>query len=317
MTRLIQVELRRFFARRLTRLAGLGMVALLGLLLVNVHQQVAGNTPARVQQRISEQQQSCQDAQTHARASDPSANFGCDQISQHIQGAAAGFAATTLDTVSQFAPVLAMGAFLIGAGFVAAEFSTGSLSTWLTFEPRRRRVYGSKIAAVAVGMLPLSGLVLLLLVVAVYATTRSYDLVGQVSGGQRRDLVSATARVIVIASAAGVGGAVLGALLRHTAAALGLALAYFILVEGVFSRLITRFVPDSKPWLVVPNFNAWVRNGITYPIDTPCMSSPGPTRTADPHHHPRPRRRLPRRPGRRRRQHRRLDFHPPRRHLTE
>jgi len=277
MTRLIQVELRRFFARRLTRLAALGMVALLGLLLVNVHQQVADNTPERVQQRISEQEQSCQGAQRQARASDPSANFGCDQISQQMQGAPAGFAAATLDTLSQFAPVLAMGAFLIGAGFVAAEFSTGSLGTWLTFEPRRRRVYGSKIAAVAVGMLPVSALVLLLLAVAVYATTRSYDVVGQVSGEQRRDLVSTTARVIVIASAAGVGGAVLGALLRHTAAALGLALAYFILVEGVFSGLITRFVPDSKPWLVIPNFNAWVRNGITYPIDTPCMSSPGPT----------------------------------------
>lgn len=277
MTRLTGVELRRFFARRLTRLATLGMVGLLGLLLFSVHQQVADNTPERVQQRIAQQEQSCQAAQGQARTSDPSANFGCDQISQQMQGAPTGFAATTVDTMSQFAQVLAMGAFIVGAGFVAAEFSTGSLSTWLTFEPRRRRVYSSKIAAAALGMLPLSALMMLLLAGAVYAITRSYDVVGQVSSDQQRDLVSTAARVIVVASAAGVGGAVLGALLRHTAAALGVALAYFVLVEGVFSGLISRVAPDPRPWLVIDNVNAWVRGGITYPIDTPCMSSPGPT----------------------------------------
>ena len=41
--------------------------------------------------------------------------------------------------------LLALAALVLGAGFAASEFSTGSIGTWLTFEPRRLRVYGSKL----------------------------------------------------------------------------------------------------------------------------------------------------------------------------
>src|SRR5690606_8532331 len=40
-------------------------------------------------------------------------------------------------------------ALMVGVTFVAAEFSTGSIGTWLTFEPRRFAVFGSKLAATA------------------------------------------------------------------------------------------------------------------------------------------------------------------------
>lgn len=49
--------------------------------------------------------------------------------------------------------VLAFAAFLIGASFVGAEFSSGAIGNWLTFEPRRLRVYGSKLLAAATGLL--------------------------------------------------------------------------------------------------------------------------------------------------------------------
>jgi ABC-2 type transport system permease protein len=48
-------------------------------------------------------------------------------------------------------------AFLLGASFVAAEFSTGSLGNWLTFQPRRLRVGLSKLAAAAGGGLLVAG----------------------------------------------------------------------------------------------------------------------------------------------------------------
>jgi ABC-2 type transport system permease protein len=277
MTSLTRVELRRFYARLLTRLVWAGLVVLLGLLLVNVAQQVADNTPARVQQRVAEETQACRQGQADARRTDPSADFGCDQISADaLRSAQVGFLPTTEEAMREFGPVLVLAAFLSGATFVAAEFTSGSLATWLTFEPRRRRVYASKVAAAATAVLPLAVAVLVLLVLAVYVISARNDLVGSPTGGQGGALAWSSLRVLVLTSAAAAGGAVLGALLRHTAAALGLVLAYFILVEGVFHGLITRLVADPNPWLLQPNVDAWIQNGRSYPIDTPCLAAPGP-----------------------------------------
>ena len=43
-------------------------------------------------------------------------------------------------------------AFLVGASFIGAEYSTGSLANWLTFVPQRLKVYGSKVIAVVLAL---------------------------------------------------------------------------------------------------------------------------------------------------------------------
>src|ERR671916_825277 len=44
--------------------------------------------------------------------------------------------------------------FALGVSFVTAEVTSGALGLWLTFEPRRQRVYWSKAVAAALGTLP-------------------------------------------------------------------------------------------------------------------------------------------------------------------
>src|SRR5690625_6478951 len=60
--------------------------------------------------------------------------------------------------------------------FIASEFTTGTMSTWLTFEPRRQRVYASKLGAVAVASGLLSVLTYGVLWLIYLGITTAYDL---------------------------------------------------------------------------------------------------------------------------------------------
>jgi ABC-2 type transport system permease protein len=52
-------------------------------------------------------------------------------------------------------------------------------------------------------------------------------------------------------------------LLRHTAAAIGVAMGYLVLIEGVFGG----FLIKAQPWLVKVNFDAWVKHDTKYYVD--------------------------------------------------
>lgn len=54
----------------------------------------------------------------------------------------------------------------------------------------------------------------------------------------------------------------LGTLLRHTAAALGVAIGYLALVEGVLLETLRTTVPEPRPWLIYPNVIAWLQGGL-------------------------------------------------------
>ena len=116
--------------------------------------------------------------------------------------------------------------------------------------------------------LPVTALGAGALTLGIFAFTTSYGVAGAVSGAQAVDLAWLIVRVVVVSAAAAVGGAVLGGLLRNTAAALGVMLGYVILVEGIFAALITSLVTDPRPWLVQPNFQAWVGHDLTYLVDS-------------------------------------------------
>ena len=91
----------------------------------------------------------------------PDPDLGCGQM----QLPAVGGLRQTQDGLHEVMPNILLGgsyllafvAFLLGPSFVGAEFSSGSIGNWLTFEPRRLRVYGSKLIAAGAGMLPAGG----------------------------------------------------------------------------------------------------------------------------------------------------------------
>ncbi|WP_102509734.1 ABC transporter permease subunit [Sanguibacter massiliensis] len=123
--------------------------------------------------------------------------------------------------------------FLLGASLTAAEHATGSLGNWLTFEPRRSRVFFSKLAAPAVVAVCAAALVTALGVLGTAAWTelRGIPSPEPLDTGK---LVGAILRTSGVVVAAAVLGAALGSLLRHTAAVIGVVAGYFVVVEMVF-----------------------------------------------------------------------------------
>lgn len=279
MMRLIRVELRRLFSRRLTTLAILAGVIISGLVVLGMAVDAKPPSGAELQmqqQSLAQAQQDwkqngpqqvkdCLDAQGQQRQSDPKADFGCD----HMEPTAENFGKPQ-PRVAELMPqglqassyLLGFIAFILGAGFVAAEFSSGAIGNWLTFEPRRVKVYGSKLIAAGTGALLLGIIGTAIIAGGIWVIS---DVWGSTAlpRGQGGDLVLSGLRVIALTGIGALVGAAAGALLRHTAAVIGVAMGYLVLVEGVFGG----FLQKSQPWLVTKNIDAWVAHGTTYGLE--------------------------------------------------
>ena len=166
--------------------------------------------------------------------------------------------------------LLVFAAFLIGASFVGAEFSTGAIGNWLTFEPRRLRVYGSKLLAAAIGFAPVAAVIVAVLMLGTYLIV---DQLGDAttSGKVWGDLTATGGRAVLMTALGAALGGVTGLLLRHTAAAIGVVMGYLVLIEGVFGS----FLNQAQPWLVKLNFDAFVRHGATYYLNKCTTGSDG------------------------------------------
>lgn len=281
MMRLTKVELRRLFSRRLTTIAMLGALVVTGVMLFGSFQEAKPlSAPEQAAQQAQfdqakkdwaingeQQVQDCLAAQAEQQKIDPKAIFPCDQMAPNLANwgkPVAKFTEMMPNILLAGSYLLAFVAFLVGAGFVAAEFSSGSMANWLTFEPRRMRVYVSKLGAAGLGLIPVTVALLGLL------TAGSWLIVGHLASTAGTtakvwgDLALMGGRAVALAVAAAVAGAAMGVLLRHTAAVLGIAVGYLVLVEGVFGQALQ----GARPWLLQLNFNAWLQHGATYFIQT-------------------------------------------------
>lgn len=275
MTRLLQVELRRLRARRLTRvLLACGAVALLVWLgasgwsshppspdaVAAAKAQVAAQSDPAA---LAQQRQDCAAAQDDARThGDPAADFHCEKVraprlEDLLYDPRLNFARAAPGTLFSVTLLLTLAGFLLGASSVGADWQTGTLSNLLLFEPRRLRVMGAKAAAV--------GLVALVLAAATIAVSLTgLWLVASVRGvttGTSSTLVGGLVweglRGAVLVAGAAVAGAALSGVLRHTAAALGLAFGYAIVGEG----LLRAVQPEGATWLLSDHVLAWLKGG--------------------------------------------------------
>lgn len=281
MMRLTKVELRRLFSRRLTTIALLGALVLTALMLFASYQQAKPlSGPELTSQRAqfdqmhkewevngAQQVQDCLNAQTDAQKSDPKANLGCNQLEPKVENwgkPAAKFAEMMPRTLLAGSYLLAFVGFVVGASFVGAEFGNGSMANWLTFEPRRMRVYASKLAAAGLGLIPATVALLGLLTVGVWLIVRNFNPAAGTTAKVWGDLGEMGARSLGLALAATVAGAAIGVLLRRTVAVLGIVAGYLVLVEGVFGQALQ----GVRPWLLQLNVNGWLQHGTTYFIDS-------------------------------------------------
>ena len=285
MIRLTKVELRRLFSRRLTTIALLGAMVITGLLLFFAFDQAKPLSAAEVTSNRAnfdmaqrdwavhgdEQMASCLQGQSDAQKTDPKANFGCSQMEPKWENwgkPVAKFADLMPNTLMSGSYVLAAVAFLVGAGFVSAEFSSGSMANWLTFEPRRMRVYASKLGAAGLGLAPVTVALIGLLTAGVWLIVGHYGSTAGTTAKVWGDIGEMGGRSVALALVAAMAGAALGMLLRHTAAVIGVAAAYLILVEGVFGGALQ----GAQPWLLRVNVMGWLHHGTTYFAGESCKT---------------------------------------------
>jgi ABC-2 type transport system permease protein len=140
---------------------------------------------------------------------------------------------------------LFLGAFFAGATVVGGEWRAGTVTTVLTWEPRRLRLHGARLTSGAILAFIISfGLQLLFLASFVPAVVLNGTSDG-VDGSFWTSLVVVMARTALIAAAAAVLAMSLATAARNTAFAVIAMFAWLIVVEG----LIRGLKPSWSSWL--------------------------------------------------------------------
>lgn len=163
------------------------------------------------------------------------------------------------NTLITFSAILALVAFVVGASFVGAEWSTGGMMNLLLWRPKRLNVLLTKLAALLTGVtaVVLAGL-------AVW--TASFWLIGSFRGstakmtsGAWQSFALTGLRGFALVVVVTVVGFALASLGRHTAFALGGVLA--LAVVGQFGLGIVLSLANAKypeAWLIPTYVLAWM-----------------------------------------------------------
>lgn len=158
---------------------------------------------------------------------------------------------------------------LVGTTFVGHDWSTGSISNQLLFEPRRLRVWVAKGLAVFVTGAVVGTVVLALFWAGAAILASSRDV--NVAPGLWTTIVETQARGVLAIAVGGLLGYSLTMLFRSTVATLSL--MFGVSIAG--SLLVVAILGDAASrWLLPTNFLAFVLGGFTYYDGSACSYSP-------------------------------------------
>ena len=267
---LVRAEAHRFLARRFIRV--LLAVALVGWATATVLSLVGfqSATPERLAQAREDQQEQVQLAEQGreqcladpTRPADVAPADWCgppataDQfpLSQFLQPAPFAMAEDATNGAVSVAAVSAALAFLVGATFVGAEWSTRSMVALLFWETRRPRVMAAKLLVTAVAAVVL-GLLMQALWLGLATLLRSVAGDGaDLPDGFWSGFLGTQGRGVLLSLFGGLLGFGLTNLLRNTGAATGVAFVYVAIVENAVRALR----PAWQPWLLTNNAAALV-----------------------------------------------------------
>lgn len=272
---LLRAELLRLRSRRLALVSALVLLATVALFQLVVNASVTPPTGPEVTAAQRDYQEARQDWETNHQQYEQ----GCRD-----QGLSAEDCVLPAPVESEFVPEAAsfatmgdagvylvgifvmLAGYLLGASFLGAEISTGSIANWLSFVPRRGAVLAAKLVVLAV-VTAVAAAVLLALTLAVTALlVRLHG--GGVSGVG--PLVAMGGRAVVLCAVAAVLGACLALLTRHTVAAVGIVLGYLVLSVVLTVLMFTvPAISELPPWLPQSNLTAFLRYGTSYEVIEP------------------------------------------------
>ncbi len=266
MTRLLAAELRRVAARRLVRLTV--AVALLGIALGGVAAFVWSDSLSEetYQQRLddAEARRDTQEEETEACLNANGVNRG-DEVSDEIieqcfpkefvEVDDPRFRRSRLNGILQGASGgLAVVGWALGASLVGAEFASRSMTTLLTWETRRWRVFVAKTVAVIASTALFALVALVLLALAMWPALALHGAPLRPDDPTLAELAGTAARGVALASLASGIGLAIATLGRNTAAALGAGFAYVIVFENILGSFIERW----RRWLLLGNIIVFV-----------------------------------------------------------
>jgi ABC-type transport system involved in multi-copper enzyme maturation permease subunit len=145
-------------------------------------------------------------------------------------------------------PIILM-AWLFGASFVGAEWQRGTMTTALTWEPRRIRLFVAKLVATVVTTLILAVVLQTLLGLALTPAAALRGSTAGIGGSWSAEAVGAVLRGATVAA---VGAAIAFSIAmagRNTGAALGIGFAYGAIAEP----FLRAWKPQWAPWLFSDN----------------------------------------------------------------
>jgi len=140
-------------------------------------------------------------------------------------------------------------AWVIGASSIGAEWQARSITTLLTWEPRRGRVLLAKVMASIVVACVFSLLAWALVSVALLPSAYLRGTTAGTGGSWARSVAAVVLRGELMIAVATVVGFAVASIGRNTAAALGVGFAYFLVIENVVGNFLAGF----RRWLILGN----------------------------------------------------------------
>jgi ABC-2 type transport system permease protein len=145
-------------------------------------------------------------------------------------------------------------AYVTGVLLVTGDAAAGGTRAVLTVEPRRGRVYWSKVAAAALAVLPGVAAAYTLLALGMYAVHARSGMLAASAPDLGLALTWSGVRVLALAACAAAGGAALGVLVRRWWVAVPLVVVWLLVEETVLST-----APMGREWFLSANADWWVR----------------------------------------------------------
>jgi len=287
---LIRAEWRRLFTRRITWVMLALVVAVLALVVFAVGSRSHPHTPqtlARAQDFIAGQRaQNLDLCLTEAREgtiepgqTEPPTEAGCQEAARsfnppvdEFQGFQFRFSSDIGTMVFLFSGLLALLGFVVGASSIGAEWSTGGMAMLLVWRPRRLQVLVGKLAALLLGVTAMTVGTSLAWIGALWSVARLRGDATGIDGGLLSSLAIRDLRGLALALACATAGFAMASFGRHTAAALGAAVAYVVVDEVVLRILLTASgITRPQRYFLTSYVFAWLDQTTSYPDTSPCV----------------------------------------------
>jgi hypothetical protein len=152
----------------------------------------------------------------------------------------------------------------LGASLVGAEFASRGMTTLLTWETRRARVFLAKAAAVVAAMAVFALCALALVSLAMWPALALHGAPLRVNDPTWASLAGLVGRGVALTALGSAMGFAIATIGRNTAAALGAGFAYIIVLENILGSSIERW----RRWLLLGNIIVFVsgnNNGADVP----------------------------------------------------